>query len=411
MPTEVQVYSEGQSSSDGVQSSKQPARRHGVVHCRRFPVESILVTGSSPRRNRKRHVSFSTELLLETAVRDGDLGEARKLLKNVSLEILNQPCETSGVTFLHQSALNCDADMTQLLLNSGANIESRDVDGWTPLQAAAAMGADACVKVLLDTGADPYSRTLDSQESALDLVEVSDQASVRCVKHLVGAMQKTTLQNRSVNMVRMRDSIASFSSVSTCSSLSSTGSCPSPQLSNACSRSQDSGIDSICSNTPPMVASPALGHRGLVLRETSRLCSAIDSLRIDEDESGSDSGADEYNSKGDGNCALNAGVCRLQVLDSDSDLEADGSGSVLARWDSDDCATSPAEIQTGCKQLPAVSPAAQPSASHLTQDVDMILTTASVARRRRRSSANTRFSAPSAPKQAQAEPHRRLTFV
>ena len=403
MPCEVQ------SPSTSTLGTSQSIRKQGVVLCRRLPVESILVSSTSPRRNRKRNVSFSADLLLESAVRDGDLGEVRKLLNSLSQDALDRQCVTSGVTVLHQSALNCDADMTQLLINSGAAIESRDVDGWTPLQAAAAMGADACVKVLLDAGSDPYAKTLDSQESALDLVDVAsgDQSSVRCVKYLVAAMQKNAPRDRLV--MRMRDSIASVTSVSTCSSFGSNGSCPSPLFNTTSSlqrcHSQDSGIDSICSSDYRLgsaAPSPLCLHS-----ETTRICSAIESLASIDGETQSSDSCDEFGNKGDSDC----GDCNLQALDSDSDLDVDRRGSVMAKWSDSNSATSPMESQTdgSALGLPEGFTRAD-SRSLLTHDVDMVLNTGCVARRRRRQRPSLPAVFPTSGQQ-QDTPHRRLTFV
>jgi ankyrin repeat protein len=40
----------------------------------------------------------------------------------------------------------------KLLLGQGAELESKDKDGWTPLLHAAEKGHEAVVKLLLDTG-------------------------------------------------------------------------------------------------------------------------------------------------------------------------------------------------------------------------------------------------------------------
>ncbi|XP_065193559.1 uncharacterized protein LOC135824777 [Sycon ciliatum] len=431
MPQEVSLRTSEGCEDVGSTPAVGPMRRQGIVVCRKLPRESILVSSNSPRRNRKRNVSFSAELILESAVRSGELNEVRKFLQTVNPSAIDQLCPNSGVTILHQSVLNCDADMTQLIVNYGANIERRDVDGWTPLQAAAAMSADACVKVLLQAGADPYAKTLDSNESALDLVDVVDPTSVRCVKHLVSAMRHANPHNLPDYSAGARDSFASLSSISTCGSIgstfssSTTGSCPSPLLlssppsaapspSLSRSRSEDSGIDCIDSGSAVLRTTSVTPRQDSVSplclekhTKTSLTTSRTAPVQQTSQDSG-DGSCDVTDSHQSSSRKLRERENSCQRLtpatsdsDSDCDLEAERCGSVLTTWKAH-TASSPMEPQS--------TSAAQLSLNSVCNDVDVVINTGSVARGRRRTvSGANRASATT--HQHDAVPHRRLSFV
>lgn len=55
----------------------------------------------------------------------------------------------------------------ELMLENGANTESRDNSGWTPLHFAIARGDANIVSLLIQKGADLESRTNDSGDSSL----------------------------------------------------------------------------------------------------------------------------------------------------------------------------------------------------------------------------------------------------
>jgi len=57
--------------------------------------------------------------------------------------------------------------VVQLLLEKGADIESKDTDGQTPLSWAAQDGCEAVVQLLLEKGADIESKDTDGQTPLL----------------------------------------------------------------------------------------------------------------------------------------------------------------------------------------------------------------------------------------------------
>ena len=63
-----------------------------------------------------------------------------------------------GDTMLHFAAEYGDADEIEVLVAAGVNVNAIGDIGNTPLHSAALMGKDACVKRLLELGADPTVR-------------------------------------------------------------------------------------------------------------------------------------------------------------------------------------------------------------------------------------------------------------
>ena len=54
---------------------------------------------------------------------------------------------------LPQCCIDNSVDMAEILLEYGADLNSRDIEGWTPLHAAAATGNVQLISILVDCGA------------------------------------------------------------------------------------------------------------------------------------------------------------------------------------------------------------------------------------------------------------------
>jgi ankyrin repeat protein len=63
-----------------------------------------------------------------------------------------------GQTALSRAAIKGHEAVVELLLEKGADVESKDSDGLTPLSWAARGGHEAVVKLLLEKGADTESK-------------------------------------------------------------------------------------------------------------------------------------------------------------------------------------------------------------------------------------------------------------
>lgn len=85
--------------------------------------------------------------------------------KNISV---NRSDEDLGATALFNAIEKHRPRMVSALLRTGINVNVRNVAGITPLMAAADLGSDDIVRVLLEHGADPGIKDMDG-ETAYDL--------------------------------------------------------------------------------------------------------------------------------------------------------------------------------------------------------------------------------------------------
>ncbi len=104
----------------------------------------------------------------------GDREAVRELLKNG--EDVNV-AQGDGMTALHWAGQIGDAEMAQMLLYAGADIEAvTRLGNYTPLLVAAEAGNASVVKVLLDAGADVSVRTTSGGSTALHLAAAAGSA-------------------------------------------------------------------------------------------------------------------------------------------------------------------------------------------------------------------------------------------
>ena len=98
---------------------------------------------------------------LWNALRDGDLGVARDLLRTPADVTNLHP--VFGVTPLQWAALNGRRDATELLLEQGSPVDIRNRDGHTALHGAAFLGHADVVGLLIGRGADVNARSRDGE--------------------------------------------------------------------------------------------------------------------------------------------------------------------------------------------------------------------------------------------------------
>ncbi len=103
------------------------------------------------------HLSADDRTAVADAAMRGDAAAVRALLKQARDINTAQP---DGMTALHWSALNGNADLASMLLAAGANARATTrLGGYTPLHLAAQQGQRTVVAALLAAGADPSART------------------------------------------------------------------------------------------------------------------------------------------------------------------------------------------------------------------------------------------------------------
>ena len=90
----------------------------------------------------------------QEAVLNGDVDSLMKLVKHKSDILVNRVNKTSGVSALHHSVLEENFILVQHLVKDfDCDPNLQDVDGWTPLHAASAVGDMRIAQFLLDNGA------------------------------------------------------------------------------------------------------------------------------------------------------------------------------------------------------------------------------------------------------------------
>jgi len=106
--------------------------------------------------------------MLDMAIKNDDLVEACNLIKSRKVDLNRVGC--NGLTPLHRAAIEGSYECLQLLVDLGANVNSRDPLAWTPLHDAVFHGHVSCALVLINAGADLSAET-DDYMTILDMVE------------------------------------------------------------------------------------------------------------------------------------------------------------------------------------------------------------------------------------------------
>lgn len=119
--------------------------------------------------SRRRSVTFQPEVLLQEIVTDGDVKAVSEILESGVIEDVNK-MSPSGLTALHQSAIDGNLECAKALVAKGADFNCTDCEGWTPLHAAVMNGCLVFVRFLLASGANPALKN-DAGETAYDMAK------------------------------------------------------------------------------------------------------------------------------------------------------------------------------------------------------------------------------------------------
>ncbi|CAI4222177.1 unnamed protein product [Auanema sp. JU1783] len=129
-----------------------------------------------PPRPRQQRLKFSPEVTLLEATGRADAAEVERLL----LEGANPNSHNEdGLTPLHQCAIDDNQQIMLLLLKHGADVNAQDTELWTPLHAAACCAHINVVKILIAHGANLLAVNADGNmpydicddENTLDAIE------------------------------------------------------------------------------------------------------------------------------------------------------------------------------------------------------------------------------------------------
>jgi ankyrin repeat protein len=139
-------------------------------------------------------MSTSLDRRLLAAVNEGKLKLVRSLLRQGA-----DPNTTNcfGLTPLHTAVYMNRADIVQTLLKAGADANA--TNNWieTPLHFAARAGYYECTKLLLKAGADVNAQDRTNRDTPLHLAcEKNDQQHHRCTRLLLEAGAHKNIKNR-----------------------------------------------------------------------------------------------------------------------------------------------------------------------------------------------------------------------
>ncbi|XP_054085933.1 protein phosphatase 1 regulatory subunit 12A isoform X11 [Zeugodacus cucurbitae] len=119
----------------------------------------------TPRPERGRKIKFSSGCVFLAACMSGDKEEVLKLLESgADINTAN----VDGLTALHQACIDDNLEMVEFLIEHGADINRQDNEGWTPLHATASCGFVSIARYLVEHGADPAAVNSDG-DLAVDL--------------------------------------------------------------------------------------------------------------------------------------------------------------------------------------------------------------------------------------------------
>lgn len=122
-----------------------------------------------PPPHRRRSVTFQPEVLLQEIVTDGDVKAVSEILESGVIEDVNK-MSPSGLTALHQSAIDGNLECAKTLVRKGADVNCTDCESWTPLHAAVMNGSLEFVRFLLAAGAKPHLKN-DAGETPYDMAK------------------------------------------------------------------------------------------------------------------------------------------------------------------------------------------------------------------------------------------------
>lgn len=144
----------------------------GIRALRMKPRKSSLMRRHNSEggiQQRRRSVTFQPEVLLQEIVTAGDVKAMSEILESGMIDDVNK-MSPSGLTALHQSAIDGNLECAKALVAKGANVNCTDCENWTPLHAAVMNGSTEFVRFLLDSGAKPTLKN-DSGETAYDMTK------------------------------------------------------------------------------------------------------------------------------------------------------------------------------------------------------------------------------------------------
>uniref|UniRef100_A0A674IN82 Protein phosphatase 1 regulatory subunit 13 like n=1 Tax=Terrapene triunguis TaxID=2587831 RepID=A0A674IN82_9SAUR len=166
------------------QSSPAPAEKR-----------SVLRKLSSPRRRLGKRVQLNPLVLLLDAALTGELDVVQQAVNE-----LNDPSQPNdeGITALHNAICGANHNIVDFLIAVGANVNSMDSHGWTPLHCAASCNDTAICMALIRHGAAIFITTFSDGSMALEKCDPYREGYSECFNYLADVEQNMGLLNNGV---------------------------------------------------------------------------------------------------------------------------------------------------------------------------------------------------------------------
>lgn len=156
---------------------------------------SVLRKVSSPRKRPKQRARLNPLVLLLDAALTGELDVVKEAVKE-----LNDPSQPNdeGITALHNAICGANYNIVDFLINIGANVNSPDSHGWTPLHCAASCNDTAICMALIKHGAAIFATTFSDGSLAIEKCDPYREGYNECFSYLAEVEQNMGLANNGV---------------------------------------------------------------------------------------------------------------------------------------------------------------------------------------------------------------------